>query len=159
MDVYVANVDFIPAPNCHPGSLNPVLGNISINQNMEMGVSTLLEFENPDVLRGNPILAFPINPQHRKNSVQINDGVTLNLFRIKSEREKSPQLERFRCCTNGVLISLRFSRAAVGAVPAFAIDSNYTSVAIGSGSDYYPLAAKLPTTKTVNPGSALEGSR
>ena len=50
MNIDVPNIDDVASAKGAPAFRNPVLGNESVNKNVEMGYSAFLKFQNSDVL-------------------------------------------------------------------------------------------------------------
>ena len=48
-----------------------------------MRVPVLLEFEDSDVLGSDSVFAFQIDPQFGEGCIQVTNGITLYLLRIK----------------------------------------------------------------------------
>ena len=83
MDIYKADIDLGTTANRDPGSPNPFEIDVAVDQNMEMRVAVLLEFEDSDILRSNSTLPLEINPQFGEGGIQIANRVSLNFLGIK----------------------------------------------------------------------------
>ena len=63
MYIHKADIDHEAATDGDPGSPNPFEVDVAVDQNMEMRVAVLLEFEDSDVLRSDFTLPLQIDPQ------------------------------------------------------------------------------------------------
>lgn len=63
------NVDHEAATDCDPCTAYPFDLDITVNQNVKMRISALLELQDANVLRGSAMMALQINPQFGKRLV------------------------------------------------------------------------------------------
>ncbi|HUO17321.1 MAG TPA: hypothetical protein VMX38_20235 [Verrucomicrobiae bacterium] len=88
MHIDIADIDHAASADRDPRSLNPFTGDVSVDQNVQVRIAVLMEFENPDVLDRVSVFATQVDPQHREELIQVLDGITLNLRWV--ERQQSP---------------------------------------------------------------------
>jgi hypothetical protein len=63
------DIDHVAATDSDPGFPYPFDVNVPVDQNVKVGVSVLLKFQDTNVLRGGTVMTLQVNAQLRKYSI------------------------------------------------------------------------------------------
>jgi len=79
VNVHILDVDNAAAAQSAPGFGDPPLLNEPIQQNMEMGDTALVKFQDGDVLDGTAVPSEQVNAELTEDISQIPDWIALDL--------------------------------------------------------------------------------
>src|SRR3974390_613531 len=109
MDIHEPDINKLAPTHGFPTLLDPCLGNKPIDENVKVGISVLLEFQNPDVSNRNSELPFNVKPPLSKRLVDVNNWVFRTYqFGIEGQSQESVQPLSFRQLTYCTLVSSCF---------------------------------------------------
>ena len=83
--MYIHGLDehHVPAAQRTPALTNPILGDVAVYQDMQVGNAALVKFQNGDVFDGSAILSAQIKSELVEYTAQILYRVTLNFRRVQ----------------------------------------------------------------------------
>jgi hypothetical protein len=79
MHIDKADIDHVAAANGDPGFPDPFELNVPVDQNVKVRISVLLEFQDPNVLRGDAIVALQVDAKLRKRPIYVWNWITVDL--------------------------------------------------------------------------------
>ena len=121
MEIDEPNVDDETSAHGVPCCGQPSLLDESIDQDVEVRIAILVEFEHRDVFRSGPELPSQIGPKLVERVAQVYDGIALHLPGVKRQSHEPLQLKLLSCGPYGVLITPGSPWTTVSAPPTLAI--------------------------------------
>ena len=79
MNIDEADIDHVAAADGDPGFPYPFDIDVPVDQNVKVRISVLLEFQDPNVLRRDAMMALQVNTQLRKYRIQVANRIAFDL--------------------------------------------------------------------------------
>jgi hypothetical protein len=139
----LANVDDVAAAQNRPGFRNPALVNVDSQENVKMGESGFVIFENPDVVEGLPVFTLEVGSKFCKHFVDIAGRIfPAQLRPVQRQGQEDRKAMLLRQFPNRLSVTPRFPRTADHTIPALA--ANGKEFVFAGLVGLYAMNRKLP---------------